>query len=453
MTDSKNKSLAQKVVIVLIGALLMGLLWRVRGTTGWGSSWGLLNAGFIFTMFVIIVKGVRQKMTAGWLGLTALSFMLTVPGWGTLLKQITGVVYEPSAEGVIDSMVFVSVPSAIFIMLSLGFGLATLFGIMLGRGYSDKQWKIKDFIILIVVFYAVDLITKATVSHWLLDLIQPQAGEVFEAHLLAGGHEADAYKAYLAHFDNISWAKKIEGGRNYFASVETISSMFRAVAVLLVTRFIIKDKISARTGLVVSGAFAFSITVSDLFFYFGAGGYHMENPSYFPDWVYPWSCWEFCTGLIAGGIITAFILSLKKTEDVPEITFAKVPEKATTVLAFIIGYVFLIGVNIVRPVLERFDGSDYQILFIIISVVAAAAVIFLVAKALGVKAQEADMMKFSKILLPVFVAYDIIAYLFIGIAEDQNFREIEQVDNIACIVASVIVVAWSLMQLKKEKIK
>ncbi len=434
-----NKNTAYNIFAVLIGALLMGLLWRVRGTTGWGSSWGLLNAGFVFTMFLILAGGARQKMNAGWLGLTSLSFMLTVPAWGTLLGQITGVLVD---EALIDTQKFVSIPSAVFQMLCLGFGVAVIFGIMLGRAYSSKQWKLLDFIIVIAIFYAVDLITKATVSHWVLDAIQPQAAELFEEGLALAGKEGTAYEAYMSHFADVSWGKKIAGGRNYFSAVQTISSAFRAIAAIVATRFIVKDKIAAKTGLVTSAAFAFSITVSDLFFYFGDGGYHELNASYFPESVAPWSCWEFFTGFVAGGIITAFVLFIKKEEDVPEITFAKIPEKATTVLTFIMGYVFLIGVNIVRPILERYDDSDYQIAFIIGAVLVAGAVIALVVKKLGFKAELADMTAYSKILLPVFIVFIVITYMFLAIPEDRNYVEIGSVHNILVVVSAVAVLLW-----------
>lgn len=434
-----NKNTAYNIFAVLIGALLMGLLWRVRGTTGWGSSWGLLNAGFVFTMFLILAGGARQKMNAGWLGLTTLSFMLTVPAWGTLLGQITGVLVD---EALIDTQKFVPIPSAVFQMLCLGFGVAVIFGIMLGRAYSSKQWKLIDFIIVIAIFYAVDLITKATVSHWVLDAIQPQAAELFEEGLALAGKEGTAYEAYMSHFADVSWGKKIAGGRNYFSAVQTISSAFRAIAAIVATRFIVKDKIAAKTGLVTSVAFAFSITVSDLFFYFGDGGYHELNAPYFPKSVAPWSCWEFFTGFIAGGIITAFVLFIKKEEDVPEITFAKIPEKATTVLTFIMGYVFLIGVNIVRPILERYDESDYQIAFIIGAVLVAGAVIALVVKKLGFKAELADMTAYSKILLPVFIVFIVITYMFLAIPEDRNYAEIGSVHNILVVVSALAVLLW-----------
>lgn len=439
MSNANKKSAAFNIFAVLIGALLMGLLWRVRGTTGWGSSWGLLNAGFVFTMFLILVGGARQKMNAGWLGLTSLSFMLTVPAWGTLLGQITGVLVD---EALIDTQKFVPIPSAVFQMLCLGFGVAVIFGIMLGRAYSSKQWKLLDFIIVIAIFYAVDLITKATVSHWILDAIQPQAAELFEEGLALAGKEGTAYEVYMSHFADVSWAKKIAGGRNYFSAVQTISSAFRAIAAIIATRFIVKDKIAAKTGLVTSAAFAFSITVSDLFFYFGDGGYHELQPSFFPGSVAPWSCWEYFTGFIAGGIITAFVLSLKKEEDVPEITFAKIPEKPTTILTFIMGYMFLIGVNIVRPILERYDDFDYQIAFIIGAVLVAGAVIAFVVKKLGFKAEVADMTAYSKILLPVFIVFMVVTYMFLAIPEDRNYAEIGSVHNILVIVSAVAVLLW-----------
>ncbi len=440
MSKTNQKSAAYNICAVLVGALLMGLLWRVRGTTGWGSSWGLLNAGFVFTMFLIIVKGARQKMNVGWLGLTSLSFMLTVPAWGTIIGQITGVLVDAD---LIDTQKFVSIPSAVFQMLCLGFGVAVIFGIMLGRSYSSKQWKILDFVIVIAVFYIVDLIAKATVSHWILDAIQPQAAELFEEGLaLAGKDEGSAYEAYMSHFADISWGKKIAGGRNYFSAVATISSAIRAIAAIIATRFIVKDKIAAKTGLVVSCAFAFSITISDLFFYFGDGGYHELQASFFPESVAPWSCWEYFTGFIAGGIITAFVLSLKVEDDVAETTFSKIPEKATTILSFIMGYVALIGVNFVRPILERYDESDYQIAFIIGAVLVACAIVALIAKKLGVKAQDADMVKYSKILLPIFIVSMIITYMFLAIPEDRNYVSVGSVHNILVIVSAAATLLW-----------
>lgn len=446
----KQKDTLKNVVAVLVGALLMGFLWRVRGDTGWGSSWGLLNAGFVFTMFIVLVNGERKKLDMSWLTITSLSFMLTVPAWGTLLNQITGVLHRPTDFGVVNEVVYTSVCSAVLIMLSLGFGLATVFGIMLGRGYSDKQWKVKDFIILIAVFYITDLVTKATVSHFILNLIQPEAVDLFSKGLAAEGIEGDVWKVYLQHFDNVSWGKKFEGGRNYFSTIQVISSVFRSAASLIATRFIIKDKISAKVGFIVSSAFAFSITVSDLFFWFGNGGYHMQGESAFTDFIYPWSCWEYFTGFIAGAIITAFILSMKKTDDVPELAFAKVPEKPTSVLQFVLGFVFMIGVSIVRPVLERFDDSPYQIIATVIAVLFAIAFVVLLNVKFGFNAQKITVSKLYGILLPFFVAYICIAYFVIGAENEINIYSIGSLHNILCVCSAVLTLAGTVLLRKNN---
>lgn len=550
MVKNNKYSISYQLFTVLIGALLMGFLWRVRGTHGWGSSWGLLNAGFIFTMFITMVAGARKKMNFGWLAVSSLMFMLTVPAWGTLLDQITGVLFNASEistlvpfNSAFTSDVYCSVPSAIYIMLSLGFGLASLYGIMLGRAYSDKQWKIRHYIILIAVFFAAGLIAKATVSHWILGAIQPQAGEAFETGLkdymltlvsfdalsleelksLASKEfietfeatvstdyepafreafkvefienfkltqnlegisfddlkalivqslpkeavdafetavakksiDGSAWQVYLKHFDDVSWAKKAVPagsiGRNYFQTVEMISLAISAVASLIATRFIIKDKRAANTGFVVCGAFAFAITAADLFFYFGDGGYHQLAENYFGANVAPWSCWEYFTGFIAGGIITAHMLRLKAQDDVEDIAFSKVPEKFNKILTFALGYLFLIGVSIVRPVLERFDESKLQILYVVISVLVAVGIVAILAKKWGIAAEKTDMVKISCELLPLFMALIFISYMFLCSQSYQNYTSITMLHNIMVIVSLIAVNIWIIIHTSKLK--
>ena len=334
MTKVKQSNTLQNIITIFIGALLMGFLWRTRGESGWGSSWGLLNAGFVFTFFLILVKGERKKLDFGWFSLTVLSFMLTSPSWGTLLSQITGVLAQDEFSAITNDPVFVSVPSALFLMACMGFGLSTIFALMLGRGFSSKQWKIKDLIIVIAVFFISDLVAKATFSHFIMQFIQPQAVEIFEKGLAASDFDGSVYSVYMQHFNDMAWAKKIIGGRNYYSSIEAISAATRSLASILAVRFAVKDKTSAKVGLVISSTFAFSITLSDLFFFFGNGGYHMEQGYSFGSYIAPWSCWEYFTGFFAGGIITAFMLKLKDEDDVSELAFSAIPVKVKTILTF-----------------------------------------------------------------------------------------------------------------------
>lgn len=452
MIQTKSRSKLYDVLTVLIGALLMGMMWRVRGTHGWGSSWGLLNAGIVFILFLTAAVGERKKLNLAWTALTSLSFMLTTPAWGTLLNQITGVL------NLEDGFAYVSPASGIFMMVCLGFGLASIFGVMLGRGFSDKRWKLSDIIILLAVFYAINYIAKAFISPFIIQLVQPETVKVFTDDLRLVGIDESAYKVFLQHFDNDSWAKKFTvdmlgrtsvAGRNYFQEIKTVSAAISGLAVLLTTRFVIKDKRAAATGAVTCGAFAFAITVSDLFFYFGNGGYHMLQGNLLPDSFAPWSLWEYFTGFIAGGIITAFIISLKPADDFCEIAFGKLPEKAANISTFLLGFIGMIGITIVRPVLERFDHSDNQIIFTVISVIAAIVIVAVLAKKYGIALQKASYEKYCAVALPCFTAYIYIAYMFIGCKEYMNFYDFGSFHNILVTVSYVLILIWSAVRIKK----
>lgn len=480
MTKNNSRSLLSNVFTVLIGALLMGFLWRVRGTHGWGSSWGLLNAGIIFILFITVALGDRKKMNFAWTSLSSLAFMLTVPAWGTLLNQITGVL------NLEDGFAYVSPASGIFMMVCLGLGVASIFGIMLGRGYSDTRWRLRDFVILIAVFYAVSYLAKAFISPFIIQLVQPESVKVFTDDLKLVGIDKSAYKVFLEHFDNDAWAKKFTmealgrisvAGRNYFQEIKTISSAIAAIAVLFATRFIIKDKRAAATGAVTCIAFAISITVSDLFFYFGNGGYHMLQENVLPANFAPWSLWEYFTGFIAGGIITAYMLSLKEKDDFCEKAFYKMPEKLADGLTFILGYGTIFGITIVRPVLERFDIwdrienasdyiSEYDLSFaegmkhfllnnitcltvIGLSIVVTLAIIIVLAVKFGPSLKKIPYDKFCSFALPCLTLFVLAAYLFIGSSEYMNYRDLGAFHNILVIVSFVAVTIWSSVKIVK----
>ena len=446
----QENNIVKSILTVILGALLMGLLWRVRGEHGWGSSWGLLNAGFIFTMFIVIIKGSRQKLDIGWLSLTSLAFMLSTPGWGTLLSQITGIIYDAEDWSNGGADVYTSIGSAIFLMLCLGFGLASLFGIMLGRGFSDKQWKIKDFIIVIAVFYITDIIANAVISPFILNAVQPEAAEVFEKGLQLQNIDGSAYKVYMEHFKDVSWAKKIDGGRNYFQSVEAITSAIKALTSVLAVRFIIKDKISAKMGAVICSAFAIGITVADLFFYFGNGGYHELQESFLPEFFYPWGCWEYFTGFIAGGIITAFIIKLKPGKDVPEIAFSNIKEKPKTIFTFLVGTAFMIGVNIVRPVFVRFENSSLMIPAAAVAAVFAIFVILLITKRCGINAHKVEIEKYYSALLFFFIMFINFVYLIVGTPDCVHFMRNAGFQHSMAMFSASVLIIWCAFSKKKK---
>lgn len=435
-----KKSKLENGVIILVGALLMGFLWRVRGSGGWGSSWGLLNAGFIYSLFVVSALGERKKMNFSFLTLTSFSFMLTVPAWGTFLTQIRGVLDGGQDFGVTPQEIAINPISGIFMMLCLGFGTASIFGVMLGRGLSDKPWKIKDFVILLVIFIAVEKLASATISHYILNTVQPQAGELFATGLAKEGITDSVYSFYMKNFDGLSVSKKFFGGRNYFSSIKTISRAIAAVGVLLTARFIIKDKLSAKIGTVVCSAFAVAITVADLFFYFAdrVG----EN-------IDVWPMWEYSTGFIAGLFITATLVLVKPREDVAEIAFSNMNEKVKTPLEFILTYIAGMGINIVRPILERFDYSEYQILATVLAVLGAVIVAIISVKKCGLFFDKISFEKYATVILACFTLYIILVYLFTG--ENPNVIAISSAHNILSVISAVFVILFSILGLERKK--
>lgn len=403
-------------------------------------------------MFIVFIKGSRKKLDLGWIGLTALSFMITTPGWGTLLNQITGVLH--TADESYAATVYTTIPAAIFLMLCLGFGLAAIFGIMLGRGFSEKQWKIKDFVILIAVFCVTDLLVNLFISPFILKLIQPEAVELFQKGLEINGSDLAPYSAYLENFKDLGYAKKIVGGRNYFQSIETISSAISAVVSIITTRFIIKDKVAAKVGAVTCGAFAIAITISDLFFYFGNGGYRMQNAPYLPEFFSAWGCWEYFTGFIAGALITAYIVKLKPEKDVEEIAFCNINEKPKQVLTFIISTLFMVGVNIVRPVLVRFEDSDALIPAIILSVLFALVFIIIIANRYGINSSKKPMYIYSRLILIFFVTYIILVYLAVGTSDCTHLWGNYAFQHLITVLSAGAIIVWlyiDILTLRKRK--
>ncbi len=481
MTDIMKKNTGMNAVFtVLAGAFAMGLCWSVRGSHGWGSSWGLLLAGFVFILFAVLAAGERKKLNYGQIALAAGSFMLTVPAWGTVLNSVTGIL-NPDNLDMNEEIYYVNPVSALFIMLCLGFGIAVVWGVLLGKAFSSKQWEIKDYIILLAVFFAVDLIAKASVSHWILKLVQPASVNAFQdginqartvakmnnvpeqySVMIKRGKEllkmfdsdATPYAVYMKKFANTAWAKKIPYGRNYFSQIDIISSAISAVAVLLADRFIIKDKRSANIGFAVSAAFAFSITVSDVLFYLGNGGYHKAHESFLPKWMPAWGTWEFFTGFIAGGIITLVLIKMKQQEDVEEKAFSFIPEKPRNIISFLLCMGFVQGINIVRPVIEKLSKANTVLMIagIVISAVAAIGICVYLLKKYSVSLENLSVEKYASITLPALIILVIVYFLFVGTAEYQEFREMDNIVIWLDTIAAIAVVVWSILRNRMKKV-
>ena len=440
----------QSFFYVLCGAFLLGMLWRFRGTHGWGSGWGVLACGFVFMLFLTAVLNRPQKSQFPALCIAAFSFMLTTPGWGTFLDSLTGVLTVSSKSIEETLQAFVSPVSAVILMLCLGFGLASVFGVLCGKYFGGKAWRLMDYIILLIVFVAVGEIAKATVSHVLLRLIEPQAADLFAQGLQKAGVTDNVYAVYMSHYGNMNWAKKIIGGRHYFACISTISFVLQAIAVLITTRLRMRDRFAARTGAVVCGSFAVSITVSDLFFYFSNGGYHMRQGLSLPENMAAWSMWEYCTGFLAGGLITAYLISrtpkiaAAESEQNPYTIHNKFLQnkKLRSVTTFLLCFVGAVGLNTVRPILLRLDESSFQIPAAVITACIVLAGSILLCRKYGVGLESVDYPAFTGVLCYAMVLWYSILYMLFP---EAQIRAIGQTHNCLVLISFVFMNVWLIV--------
>jgi hypothetical protein len=430
----------QKILAVLLGAFLMGALWRIRGEHGFGCSWGLLTVAIVFLLFVYAIFGFRRKINFLLYSFTAFSFMLTVPGWGTLNHQITGVLGSAIPGG---QSVFISPFSGVFMMLCLGFSLSAVFAFMLGRFFSDRQYNFKDIIILLAVFWGVGLIAKLSVSHLILDLVQPQAGDLFSQGMQNANIAGTPWQVYLQHFFDNSWAKPLAGGRNYFTSINTISAALAALALGLTVRYGFKDKVAGRITLGICAAFAFAITVADLSLFISGGGYHGEHDYAFLEKISGWCVWEYFTGFLAGGIIMHIFVTqpfsrLSASANVEEPLTSNMSNKLYSVLNFIFTFILCFSAAFIRPIAGRYDESEaYLPIYIILSVIFLAVAILVIYKK-GAALKEINFRRFSTYALPVTFVANLLIYFFTGTKDIQNFRNADDIANILIISSAIV---------------
>lgn len=308
MTKAKSNSVLTDLIFILCAAFTTGILWRMRGDHGWGgfSGMSLVSAGLLLLLFSYIPS--RRKMSFELFPIIIFLSSITNEGWGTLNSQIIGFLDAYSSETVHP----ISPLSGIAVMLLLGFGWMTFFAAFIGYYFSDKKWSLAKTVIMIAVYYAAVYLAKATVSHLILRLISPEAVNSFSEGLINAGKDVSPYGAYMSHFNNVAWAKKLEFGRNYFQSVEVISQAIGSLAVCICIRTVMKDKKAAILQFVSSLACAFAITAADIFLFISGGGF--RNSFAAPAWLSGWSMWEFFTGFLFGLLIAVIAVTANKKD-------------------------------------------------------------------------------------------------------------------------------------------
>lgn len=439
-----NYTAIQKFIAVITGALLVGFMWHARGQHGFGAKWGMYAVGFAIMLFVYALYGKRQKMNYEMMPLAAAFAAITAGGWGTLNSQIGGVLsssaYFPGEE--VYRYTEISSASGWAIMVLLGFGWLPLFSIVLGSLFSRKRYEFKDYVIFVGVYYVTMLVCNLTISHMILEFINPQAVEACAEGLAAMGEDISPMKAFIVNFGSAAWAKPIPYCRNYFQSIKVISSAIGALVSSIVVGSVLKDKLNAVFSTLVNLACGIGISVPSLLL-----AISNEERTAFTDVKLPqfisynaWELWEYFTGFIFGLLLMVIIVCLPKKYTDSEESFEYCSliknERFRIFYNEIFTILFSFGVILSRAIGFRAPRAfieDDTIEIIVTVALSVVAYFVFVRKAITRSMREGKLptpydmsaQDFAKKALPVFVGVCAIAYFLMGGECSQNILAVD----------------------------
>lgn len=437
-----NLSAFRKVIAVIAGALLTGFMWHVRGQHGFGSKWGIFSVALTLMLFIFSLYGKRRKMSYEMIPLCAAFMCITAGGWGTLNSQMSGYLGANACftGEEVYRYVEISPYSGLVIMLLLGFSWMPLFAVVFGSLFSEKQYKIKDYIVFIAVYYGVMLLCNLTVSHPLLALINPQAVENCALGIADAGHDLTPWMAFIKNFGFAAWAKPIPFCRNYFTSIKVISAAIGALASTVSVRFILKDKVTAVISLLVNTVSAIAITAADLVMITDSDRGFLANV-YAPKFISEnaWELWEYFTGFILGlGIMLIVVCMPKKmtaTEPDYEYTPLITNRKFSMFYHTIFTLLFSFGVTLSRAFslrgVEMFIDSDtLEIVATVVLSVIAFIPCFLIAKKNILDGNlltpvDKPVWEFSRTALYIYVAIASVTYFILGESSRMSLLNID----------------------------
>lgn len=455
-----NYPIGYKICFILLCSFLTGFLWRLRGDHGWGGMAGMTAVATGLLLTIITFIPYRKKVNLEIIPLAIFMTAITNSGWGTLNSQITGMLVSSTEAPAVN----ISPYSGIAAMLLLGFGWAPFLALFIGFYLSDKKPKFYHFIIVIALYFATEYVTKATISHLAAKVICPDGVSAFENALSEAGINATPFKAYLSHYNNMSWAKKIAFGRNYFQIVETSSQFFASAATILYTCFIMKDKLAAKVQTSVCISIGSAITLADLFIFFADGGIRnsLEN---IPAWLTGWSNWEYWTGFFVGLFISVIILKVISNENATEEMTPPVllPDKiAIRFIRNLVVLCFPVISSVALPLAERFtykndvifrsvEFSDDKILCIPFAVAAVLLMIYPALRITKAETEKGEAIIFGyagKWLIGMFAMYAF-AYFFTGNAYILNGSLTDI--SITTYISAVIIIAMLILLFRMKK--
>ena len=438
ITKQNNLKWYQQIFAIIAGACLVGFMWRVRGNHGFGAKWGMFAVAFVFVMFIFALYGRRKKMNYEMLPLCAVFGALTAGGWGTLNSQMSG--YLSSSANFVGEESYryieISEYSGLIIMFLLGFGWLPLFAISFSSLFSKRKYEFKDFLIFVSVYYVTMILANLTISHYILNVINPEAVEACAEGIKDAGHDYSPMKAFIAEFGSAAWAKKIPFCRNYFTSVKVISSAIGSLTSLLTVGIVLKDKFTAIFSFLINTACGIAITLADCSLIldsergFLAG---IKTPGFLSGCA--WSTWEFFTGFNFGLLVMIIIALLPKQFTDAEELFTYTPllnnKKYSLIYNGFLTLFFSFVVVLSRACAFRLNELiiDNEIFEIVLTIVLSASLFYPVFKFAKKNIIEKDLNKpvdmspqeFAIKLLPGYLLIVCLVYFLLGKPEGTLF--------------------------------
>ena len=357
----KKISAPVKIISVILGTLVGGFMWRCRGESGFGSSWGLYSVALVLLLLIWQIYGRKKGMKFEYIPIGALLAGLGVTGYATVIEQLSGTVWSdlPFAGG--DPVYMpVDPKSGMAIILIMGFTLIPLFSFFTGTLFSEKEYKIKHFVIAIVLFFGVGYIMKATLAHPIMKLINPEQVNYAALGLADAGYDySSPFAAYMAHFGGRRWTQEIPFFENYYMSIEHISDFFGVIALLLYALIGMKDKITFAFALVTNTFVSVATTALSLLIAAPFESGFLEGVPCLDvlKTGSGWGIWEFSTGAAVGFIITliAALLPAKYTAQTKPDRAPLIDGKIPAFVFDLAACVFVFGVVPARVIGIRFN--------------------------------------------------------------------------------------------------
>lgn len=265
--------------------------------------------------------------------------------------------------------------SGAVIIFLMAFTLIPLFAFFVTSLFSGKEYKIKHYIIAVAVYMVSQLIFKATVSHFIIQLINPDQVAYAALGLEAYGHNyASPMAAYMSHFLDRGRTQDIPFFENYYMSIEHISDALSVIVLSAYALIFRKDKYTAFGSLVLNLLTAVTTTVFTplVSYQFDSGFFKgVEFSETFRRFA-SWGTWEFVTGFFIGLFVMAFlaITAGKNREneecDMSPVKFAKIALSSYLGMCFTVYFFFdNVGIRYIK------EDITVQIMLVASALIAA----------------------------------------------------------------------------------